>query len=335
MAKKTTSTTRDKTIDILRAVAIITMTYTHSVVFFHDFSNNILLWFSDIGGNISFTLFLFCFGAAIYYSFLKNPTKEKRNKLLKRAGLWLLIYYVLAFLGRYTEHRSLTAGIFWQILTFSKIVPFTEFFIAFPLILIITLIIPRLTTVISKNPFILGLFSFALYILGSITVQLLTESSIISLFVGYKTLHYFPVLFYSSIYLLGINYALSTKNSDKSVFSSMGLILTIIFYFISQLVGQFSRFPPSIQFLMYGLIFTYGILFAISIFESIKHKWVQKILDLLQKLGNRALTVFMINTVILFAYKYFLHNTSFSQWYIVLLLWLVGLVTSALSQITL
>lgn len=327
---------RNTQIDLLRTLAIFTMTITHSAIFFHDYSNPVIVKLANIGGDISYSLFLFCFGAAIYYSYLKSPSILKRNAYLKKSLIWVILYYVLIFIGMFAlyiipfklwgEFKPKALELIIKLLTFRYLVEFTEFFITFPIFLLIAILLPKLVRLISTRLFLLAIFSLTFYLLASITQNILNAPSFVSLFTGYEHLHYFPVLMYASFFMLGIYYA---ENYQKLTLTHLA-VTSVSMILITVLLLQkipFLRFPPTLSFLTNSIAWIFSSLFLIELFNRFAKTGYKVVLKYATLFSQNALSVFVCHTLVIFTYNTFVSFKT-PHWYIFLPLWLGSLLLS-------
>lgn len=361
---------RNFTIDALRALAIILMTFVHTRMYTYTHTNSIWVIdkLSDFGGNIAYSLFLFCFGYGLYFSLLSKKNNSSHKKNWKRFWYLLSLYYLISFIGYFamitSEIRIVGADFdkivshpnFWQwisedlisILSGKRIVYLVDFLISFPLILLISLTLKRIIQLIVKSDWYIYFFSLTFLLIAYFVYKLTTASGFGSFFWGYGDMHYFPVLFYFIIFLLGARWALidthaSTKYKSKWLLKNFFIFL--ILGLISNVFQDFERFTPSIPFLSYGISVILGTLLIINLcvitykymrengMKTIRkhkiYKSINSIQSVLYYIGQNSLKVFIIHTVFIYIY---IATTQpiYDVWYNSIIIWFLSLATALL-----
>ncbi|HOU76482.1 MAG TPA: heparan-alpha-glucosaminide N-acetyltransferase domain-containing protein [Candidatus Dojkabacteria bacterium] len=359
---------RSTVIDGIRTIAIILMTFVHARIYAYSYvnSNSIIDRISDFGGNVSYTLFLFCFGFGVYKLL---DSKKENNKALLRKTLYLFASYLLiSFIGYVSLifEKAHIANIsiveitsnpkFWEwisndiilIISGKGLVFLTEFLISFPLFLLITLLLKKVLNLIIRSDIYLYTFMFSIYLCGFLLSKSFETQTAGALFWGYKDNHYFPILFYMPIYLLGIRWAHINKHaSDK--FKLKWLSYTLMAFAIITIVSykflSFNRFPPSISFISYSLTITLAIPFTIFLINSIyrffresgmkslrtikRVKTINFVKKAISFIGQRSLKTFSIHTIFMFLYL-ILNLPVHTNYGLFIITWLITLISALL-----
>lgn len=359
---------RSTIVDGIRTIAIILMTFVHARIYTYSYvnSNPIINSISDFGGNVSYTLFLFCFGFGVY-KLLDN--KKENNKILLKKSLYLFASYLLiSFLGyaslifenSYLSQISIKQIIsnpkFWEwvsndimlIVSGKGLVFLTEFLISFPIFLFITLLLKKVLNLIIRSDLYLYAFVFSTYLCGFLLHESIETHTIGALLWGYKDLHYFPIFFYLPVFLLGTRWAHINKYaSDK--FKLKWLTYTLIAFGITTILSykflNFDRFPPSISFISYSLTITLAIPFIIYLVRNIyrffrengmkslrsakRIKTINSFRKIISFAGQRSLKTFSIHTSLMFLYL-ILNLPVHTNYPLFIITWILTLITALL-----
>lgn len=308
-------------LDLMRGLVVFLMIVSHTVYFFHNYTSDSLIYLEKFGNFVAFTTFLLISGAVFYIAYLKNDKwSESKKKLKKRFLVLLLSYYAVAFFIE--AGRILTTYGFdrWtvvsDILSFRFIPSYTEYIPPFIFYSLIVLFAHKLFTKISKSFINTVLVSLALYLVGYLVYITPTYEFLIpwKAFLGGAEGYYrFPVLQYSSVFLIGIywgNVLYRTKKMKQKVnivktlsiftFVSLGVITLATIYFKS-LNDIFLRWPPTIPFILVGLNFTFFTAFG---FYKLKlFNRIPLLRDGLLVFGQNALGIFWAHIFLLHLYQ--------------------------------
>lgn len=306
---------RSAKIDFLRGSAVFFMLTAHINVVFVKEYNFILDRLTWWGATVSFSVFLFCF-AYVYGIKLSDNKKLNLEKQIKRIFLLLFIYYVAAFFDHYLLFNGISIDAFYSILTFQYLPVFTEFIIPFFLYIILILIFSPVLKKLLKRPTVFILISFIIYFLGGWLYALDGGGNFLNvvktLMVGNGHTHSYGVLSYFPVFVLGFIAGGTQKSSESSVGRSSALLIFIIcsILFVFLRISGLSlwyRFPPSVLFLLYGIIYSFGVILL--------YKYISKV-SVLNKyfifLGKRTLFIFLINVIIILGLSSFLNHATFA-----------------------
>jgi peptidoglycan/LPS O-acetylase OafA/YrhL len=303
---------RSTNIDFLRGSAIFLMLTVHiNAVFLKEY-NSILDRLTWWGATVSFSVFLFCF-AYIYGLKLSDNKTLNLKKQVKRILLLLFIYYLAAYISHYFLFNSISIDQFYSILTFEYLPVFTEFIIPFFLYIIFIFIFSPILRKLLKRPIAFILTSFIIYFLGGWLYTLNVEGPILNvvktLMVGNGQTHSYGVLSYFPILIFGLIVGGTKKSATgKSPTLLIFMLCSILFVFLRiSGLSTWNRFPPSILFLLYGIIYSFGVILL--------YKYIRKV-SFLNKyfvfLGKRALFIFFINVIVILGLSSFLNHETFA-----------------------
>ncbi len=314
---------RSEKIDFLRGSAVFFMLATHiNVVFVKEYTYILdrLTWW---GATVSFSVFLFCF-AYIYGLKLSDTKKLSREKQVKRIFLLLFIYYITTFFSHFFLFNSISIDELQSILTFQYLPLFTEFIIPFFLYTILILIFYPVLKKMLNRPILFIIISLIIYFLGGWLYMLDGMGNFLNvvktLMVGNGHIHSYGVISYFPIFVLGFIAGGTQKNSEgNSSTLSMFILCSILFVFLKiSGLSEWYRFPPSVLFLLYGVIYSFGVILL--------YKYIKRA-SILDKyfifLGKRALFIFLINVLLILGLSSFLNHEKFAVKTVLLLQFLI------------
>lgn len=325
-------------IDYARGIFLLCMTLGHS---FHFFLNPNSLLFDTVQGainTITFTGLLFLSGLSGYIAY-GNIEKNKniiRYRVFKRTVLYLCGYYILSFLVVYA--LTIQDVSLLSIMLLQTTVPFTEFILPFIYLAVIFAVIPRLYGFFSYNIIrttIIGVFiSLFAYVVRIHDVMPLDLVQIH--LIGGHEYYSFPLLPYILAYFVGIYvgniYVRQSVQIVKRELIRLILLLSGVYLFLLSgysmgiFIGdQFSRWPPTLSFVVVGLISTL-IFFLSGMFSyNIVKKFI--LTNFIIYIGANAYRVFFIHSVLLFLIVASGHVQS-ASYSVVCILWVVTLILS-------
>lgn len=329
-------------VDLLRGVFIFIIILAHSIFFFHSGINALLTGINSLANTISFTGLLFISGITAYIAYVheRHPTRSVISRVSKRIFIYLIGYYILAILGQtILEGWSTQAAI--EILLFFRLVPFTEFIIAFIIFGLLKIPLRQLYQKIAHSWIWILAFGIGLFIVGSY----LSQISIPYLPLGWKAIlvgqqgwYSFPVFQYFIVYLLGMIvgyhfYAGETKRymyKELGVLAATGGLITGISYTASAYLNLnhsdiFQRFPPTLPFLMAGIAIV-----ALALFALLHHHFLRRISwwrTFFLILGQNAYALFFTHTFLMFLFVAS-PLPPVNSTILVIILWLISLLAA-------
>ena len=294
---------RDKSIDFLRATAILFMTITHVNSLFYLGKSPILDIFTALGATVCFSVFLFA-SAYVTGIKIKNNSTIKIESTLKRILEIYIVYIILGILITFVIGSEITTKQITDIVLLRSIPEFTEFLIAF--------IVFTIFTQLFSKPILLILLGITVYVVGVVIYNLTTNNTypdtvriLLEHTVGYGNLHRFPLTYYFPIFVFGL--LLSKYSNIKTL-----LIITII-SLVSLLILRITgisgwyRWPPSVAFLLYGFVY---IPLVILIYKKFTKFFSTKILTMFSNMGKYALEQLFLSTFLIFASLLFLNPSQ-------------------------
>lgn len=368
LTQQTKRPKREVIIDLARGFAVALMILTHVIAITYDHQNgtsSLVYYIGQFGGIASFTTFLFLSGVSSYFSLLKYPKSEEesiknaKRRLLGRIAKLLIIYYILAILSGFvnTTLYSLPPSVQWgenlvRTLLFVVVPPFVEYLPTLMILWLSLVFFRRFYKYLTENPLLAIFISIVLFLLGQLIYSINLGSSelnsIKALFGGEGDLHYFPVLQYFSIFMLGLifgRFLYNTEDKAKRIRATAlwtlatGLISFGVIIIFNQLqlpyLDPFSggRFPPTVAFLVFSLFCA----LAIFLVLSITYKFIPRLIKVfLHYCGVNALELFFFHLVILFGWKYLttsVSNPNGAQYLFVSDILIVYVITMTLSII--
>lgn len=235
---------RDRSVDLQRGILVVLMLYAHLLQFFGDLQRfpSIHFWVMGIS-LLAFPAFVFCFGRTAALAYLKKPFRQALPRMGRTFGRCLAAFYVSGAAFRVLrEHRPLEAETLRGILLLSDIPGWSEFLIAFALLMLSAILLfPLLRQITCRRwlwlplsiPCLLGCF----LPYDRITVPQL------ALLMGSRSYVTFPVLQYFPFFLAGVAYTGASFRERLGIggvaviFSAAGLV-----WYVRH--GLPERFPP-------------------------------------------------------------------------------------------
>lgn len=303
-------------IDLLRGLFILLMLVSHSIFFFHAKSNQLLTTINWFGAFISFTGLLLASGAAGYIAYIhyRHPTQNIVRRLSRRIFSYLIWYYLLSVFAS-SVNSGFSSISLVQIITFRKLVPFTEFVVTLLIFALLKVPLRKLYNLLSGSlPLTFLAMSVSLLTAAFLRTADFLPAAYKLLLIGDQGSYSFPLLQYFPIYLLGINLGKTfwESKSDKHKITKC-LKLTLLFFFITlssilffnnQFTSQanlLNRWPPSFTFLSGSLTVSLLILSLTLIADSLSKLPFLRILLLI--LGQNAFAVYFSHTFLLYFFK--------------------------------
>lgn len=235
---------RDRSVDLQRGILVILMLYAHILQFFGDAQlfPQTNLWVNSIS-LLAFPTFVFCFGRTVAMAYLKKPFRQALPRMGRTFGRCLAAFYVSGAAFRVLrEHRPLEAETLRNIFLLNDIPGWSEFLIAFALLMLSAIVLfPLLRQITCRRwlwlplsiPCLLGCF----LPYDRITVPQL------ALLIGSRSYVTFPVLQYFPFFLAGVAYTGASLRERLGmsgvavIFSAAGLV-----WYVRH--GLPERFPP-------------------------------------------------------------------------------------------
>jgi fucose 4-O-acetylase-like acetyltransferase len=334
---------RDSSIDVLRGIVVFLMVSSHVVWLLSLRQNPYWDTVRSFGDAVCYITFLFVFGISSYFSlFAKEYSPFLKAKALNKIWKLLLAYYLIAFASVAKDLVThFDKRIILEVLTFYKVPGFTEFLVPF-LFYSIVLLLFKSRDVFTDNlfenketPRFLLLFSASLFILGTLLAGS-NDVLLPNIFTPYITqltgggnLLRFSLLHYFGVPLLGVYFGYFIYHKKENLLRKKlgySIVVTLVASFaliasarITPLRGinSLDRWPPSILFLLLGLLFSFVTLFVLRLRNPGFMRYFAYI-------GNNAIYVLVIHILILRALEFFnfqkTDNTySLAFWFLIIL----------------
>lgn len=290
MATETATSPAQKRIvevDWVRAVAIALMVHTHVAMIFYDFTNPVSNWFSDLGGTICFTLFLFAAGASLAILAGKQPVSEVNWGLLKRSATFYLLFVGLATLA-----TSLT--LLPSTLALINVPDLTDFILAFSYFFLFSTVLIRVLKILNLRTVLI--LSALMYVVGLMLYPAAVPEGLApykALLVGHADFHRFPLLQYMFIYVLGFAYIHYYKYLNGRKLSLLFVAALGGHLILNQLFG-FYRWSASPGFVSYGLVWIAGLLLFFYLAKTFVEKYIASVLNAISKSSSSVLVVHLV-----------------------------------------
>ena len=246
-------------LDTTKGILVLAMILTHIIVFF-GVDDPLMKLFSDGGGLVSFSGFLFCFGYGSYLAYLRKE-KTPKARMLENSVKILIAFYISGISYRFLVDNSIDLyGIIKVVLLFD-IPGYSEFLLSFFITILLSAVFAKQFRMIVTNKVYL-----ALAITISLSFTYIPYSLIkipqVGLLLGTTDYAAFPVVQYIPLFLIGSYFAFKRIELNWSVVL-ISVFLLIEFAVFSWLKGAMpSRFPPSAMWIAgsFGLVYAcYGL----------------------------------------------------------------------------
>jgi hypothetical protein len=292
------------------------MIISHSVFFFHANTNSFLQILAGFGDMVSFTGLLFIAGASSYVSYIhyKHPYSNVIVRLFKRLSMYVLGYYIVSLFAS-GVWRTGNIGEAFSILTFQKLVPFTEFIVPFILIGLLKVPLRPFFQLTSKSLNLTIIVGALLYFTA--TVLAFDSISFFGkiLLVGSPDSFSFPLINYLPVYLAGLyvgrRFFIHTSHEEVKKFVTTASILlagiivivvSIPFVLSVSPLDMFNRFPPAPAFLLAGLAVSFFFTALLLEFQELKNMPLTRTFLLL--LGQNTFAILFAHTALVYLYQF-------------------------------
>ena len=243
-AQKGSSAMRDRSVDLQRGILVVLMLYAHLLQFFGDLQRfpSIHFWVMGIS-LLAFPAFVFCFGRTAALAYLKKPFRQALPRMGRTFGRCLAAFYVSGAAFRVLrEHRPLEAETLRGILLLSDIPGWSEFLIAFALLMLSAILLFPLLRQLARRRWLWLPLSLPCALCCFLPYDRVTLPQL-ALLIGGKNLVTYPIVQYFPFFLAGMAYA------DASFRERLGMGGAALAFSAAGLVryvrhGLPERFPP-------------------------------------------------------------------------------------------
>lgn len=235
---------RDRSVDLQRGILVVLMLYAHLLQFFGDLQRfpSIHFWVMGIS-LLAFPAFVFCFGRTAALAYLKKPFRQALPRMGRTFLRCLAAFYVSGAAFRVLrEHRPLEAETLRGILLLSDIPGWSEFLIAFALLMLSAVLLFPLLRQLARRRWLWLPLSLPCALCCFLPYDRVTLPQL-ALLIGGKNLVTYPIVQYFPFFLAGVAYA------DASFRERLGMGGAALAFSAAGLVryvrhGLPERFPP-------------------------------------------------------------------------------------------
>lgn len=235
---------RDRSVDLQRGILVILMLYAHILQFFGDAQlfPQTNLWVNGIS-LLAFPTFVFCFGRTVAMAYLKKPFRQALPRMGRTLLRCLAAFYVSGAAYRVLrERKPLGAGTLRNILLLSDIPGWSEFLIAFALLMLSAILLFPLLRQLARRRWLWMPLSLPCALCCFLPYDRVTLPQL-ALLIGGKNLVTYPIVQYFPFFLAGVAYA------DASFRERLGMGGAALAFSAAGLVryvrhGLPERFPP-------------------------------------------------------------------------------------------
>ncbi|MCA9378950.1 acyltransferase, partial [Candidatus Dojkabacteria bacterium] len=333
---------------------MLLMVLTHAIAFFHIGDDQFVTTVGTFGGTVSFGLFLFISGVSAYFGYIRYAETEqiklaqRRNKIFYRSITLLAGYYFVATIASIPSY-DFPPNLGWitnitRTALFTNIPAFTEFIVPFIIFGLLLIPLRRVYKFILKYPPLAFAIGAGFFALGQVLYSIKIDGELIylkSVLVGEGDWHRFPIFQYLIVYILGMAWGKFMEyTADESARNRIALIsaaasgILLVASSVSFGYLQLSwleplfRWPPSITFLLVGIVTAYVLFFIVNITGYLKMLGPGQLV--VNFMGIKAFDFFIAHTLILFIYKYITGDQHYESAIVVGVLYVALLVLSAI-----
>lgn len=281
-------------IDVMKAILVIGMIADHALMLLADEpTRRLTAEFKSTVDLVSFSGFLFSFGYVTWLSYVSKAATF--NRVFSSILRPLIAYYISAFFYMLFVERSYESAEFAGILFFSKLAPFAEFMPAFSLMLALGILVRKPVARLLDYPYLFFMVVGAL-LLTSLLPTSWIQSPLLSLFIGSSkdVAASFPLMQYFPIYLMGMYFARYKIKPNLWI----GIAGIAGFYLFKNHLGDITRFPPSLTWIVVSLFFAitwYAISRLLSRWPPINRLFVP--------IGANSLLYLLASNILIFAFR--------------------------------
>lgn len=294
------------------------MIIAHGIDYYYNGSSFIARFLVFFANTVCFSVFLLVSGAVYYIAYLNNPDQWHfiATRLKNRLKLFLIAYWAVAIFGLIDKIIAADFSGRWIILlkifTFQIMPSYTEFLIPFLAYGLIFLIFHKPLEKISQNWRLTLILATMCYLIGLLIYKIPTPSILVpwkALLAGHNNIFRFPIIQYSSLFLIGLNWGhwlvknphmhdRREKAQNLLIYLSSASIIVALVYVFTRNLGQlYHRWPPSIFFILLGLIAFFLFTFLIDkSYELKRHAFLR---DSLLILGQNSFALYCTHIMLL------------------------------------
>ncbi|HAT4257873.1 hypothetical protein P5F61_08120 [Clostridium perfringens] len=297
---------RDRSIDFMKTILVFGMIEAHVIQFLGDKLNKLQYINSMFINLITFSGFMFCFGYVSNIVYLKKADNGIiKQKLLKNFIRILISFYISGIAYTILVEKKFSMLELMKIIFLFKIPGYSEFLITFAILNLVTLAFLKQINYLLENKKALTLVIIISILATFIPYQLIKFNQL-GLFIGNSRFSCFPLLQYSSYFLIGAYFSRNRlKYNLKILFGSCTTLSLFVLYVLIYKKLP-SRFPPEALWILGGSFFIY-MYYLISLFlaKKIKNNFIYF-------LGENSLDFLILSNIFLFLVYYFYGNLNLS-----------------------
>ena len=288
--------TRNAAIDRVKGLLTVGMVYAHTLAILGLPGADIFSGVVGLIDLVAFSGFLFCFGYGCYLAYFR-PAHPLPMRRIAATAIKPLVAFLLSGLAYrlFIQHQSLDSAVLFRMITLQEIAPFSEFLLAFSLVLALTALARQPISRVLARPKLLT--TLIMLCLASTLIPFIANAIYVNLFIGLGNATVFPIIPYYPIFLLGMAAARYGIISDRRVLIACIVALGALFA-EAAFGGQLRRFPPSAFWVSGSLAVAYGtvLLAHTRPFGGITGR-------LLANIGRNVLFYLLLSNIMLFALR--------------------------------
>lgn len=269
-----TAKQRDHSLDLMKGLLVLLMTWGHVMQFFGDHQLFPVMDRLEIGINLLvFPGFVFAFGWAVAIAYYSRPFQKAWRGMLSAALKPLGAFYLSGIAFRVLrENRPFSWGVVRRILLLQDVPGWSEFLASFFALALLALALYWPLKRLKDRPLWLLPLGAALLALCFIPYASI-KNPLLRLYLGTDAYASFPVLQYSPYFLAGLAWpGLKTKNWGRFSLPALALLGTLGGWWRGHALGALpQRFPPDVGWILLpaaGVAVLAGLGFLLSLLPT-------------------------------------------------------------------
>lgn len=295
---------RDRSIDFMKTILVFGMIEAHVIQFLGDKLNKLQYINSTFINLITFSGFMFCFGYVSDIVYLKKVGNNIIKKKLFKNFIRILIgFYISGTAYIILVEKTFSIFELIKIIFLFKIPGYSEFLITFAILNLVILVFLKQINYLLDNKTLLILI-IIISIFATFIPYELVKFNQLGLFIGNNRFSCFPLLQYSSYFLIGAYFSRYRLKYNLKILFVSCIFLSLFILYILIYKKLPNRFPPEALWILGGSFFIY-IYYLISSFLAKKIKN-----NIIYFLGENSLDFLILSNIFLFLVDYFYGNLN-------------------------
>ena len=291
---------RNREIDWGKGLLIVCMVLCHVLQFFGNVSENAVQYWIVFSVNATaFSAFTFAYGRSVQLAYLEKPFPSVGFKML-RSALRAYIAFVISGVAYrvLVEGKDFSFPVIRQVAILKSFPGWSEFLISFALYGLLALVLFPVWKKLLQNKIAFWIV-WGLSFLSVLVPYEKIGNVRIAMLIGGTQYSFFPILQYLPYFLMGMY--ISKYGMQKKLWYALGAaVLTGIGLARTLIVGEPSRFPPSIWWILLAWLPIAGAHIALSALSKKAGPRFTKVLSPLASMGANSLFYLLASNLVVF-----------------------------------